>query len=235
MPDLMNIYCDESCHLEHDNQRAMVFGAVWCPDEQKREINSRIAEIRKRHKMDESFEFKWTKISPSKAQMYLDIIDYFFDNENIKFRCLVVPDKNKINHEKFNQSHDDWYYKMYFNMLKIIFKPEDHYHIYLDIKDTKSQIKIKKLHDVLCNNAYDFSQSMIRRVQQIRSHEILLAQVADLLIGAMSYKFRHMNDNSGKLEIIQRIISRSGYSLEKNTLYKEEKFNLLIWQGVDYP
>jgi hypothetical protein len=26
-----NVYCDESCHLEHDRQQAMVLGAVWCP------------------------------------------------------------------------------------------------------------------------------------------------------------------------------------------------------------
>ena len=25
-----NIYCDESCHLEHDSQPIMAQGAVWC-------------------------------------------------------------------------------------------------------------------------------------------------------------------------------------------------------------
>lgn len=32
-----NIYCDESCHLEHDRQKAMVLGGIWCPyDNRKR-------------------------------------------------------------------------------------------------------------------------------------------------------------------------------------------------------
>lgn len=28
---LYNVYCDETCHLEHDGINAMVLGAVWCP------------------------------------------------------------------------------------------------------------------------------------------------------------------------------------------------------------
>ena len=27
------VYCDETCHLEHDNIKPMALGAVWCPKE----------------------------------------------------------------------------------------------------------------------------------------------------------------------------------------------------------
>lgn len=226
-----NVYCDESCHLENDQADAMVFGAVWCLIDKKVEISQRVREIKERHGMPPEFEFKWTKVSASKVQMYMDLIDYFFDDDDLHFRCLVIPDKGKINHQKFNQTHDDWYYKQYFNMLKIIFKPEDKYNIYLDIKDTRSNEKVEKLHDVLCNNTYDFSRQVIQRVQQIRSHETAQSQIADLLIGAMSYKARKLENNSGKTSIIERIVERSGYTLTKNTLYREEKFNILMWQG----
>ena len=40
-----NFYCDESCHLEHDNSNVMVLGGVWCPKEKRREINERIKNI----------------------------------------------------------------------------------------------------------------------------------------------------------------------------------------------
>jgi hypothetical protein len=33
MSQVLNVYCDESCHLENDHQTAMVLGAVWCPFE----------------------------------------------------------------------------------------------------------------------------------------------------------------------------------------------------------
>jgi len=233
MSSLINIYCDESCHLENDHQKAMVLGAIWSPSDKKVEITKRINDLRRRHGMPNQFEFKWTKVSPAKAQMYLDLIDYFFDDDDIHFRGLIIPNKELLDHGHFRQSHDEWYYKMYFNMLKLILKPSYTYHIYLDIKDTRSNEKVRKLHDVLCNNAYDFSRAMIQRVQQVRSHEIAQAQLADVLIGALSYKFRGLRENSAKRAIIKRIMERSGYSLDRSTLYLEEKFNIFVWRGQD--
>lgn len=37
MSETFNVYCDESCHLDHDHQKAMVPGAVWCPLDETRE------------------------------------------------------------------------------------------------------------------------------------------------------------------------------------------------------
>ncbi len=42
MPQIINISCDESCHLENDNQKVMILGAVWCPFEKKDEIFERL-------------------------------------------------------------------------------------------------------------------------------------------------------------------------------------------------
>lgn len=231
MGSLFNIYCDESCHLENDNQPAMVLGAVSCPKSKSREIAQRIAEIKKRHKMPAAFEFKWTKVSPSKLRMYLDVIDYFFDDDDLNFRALVIPNKRRLNHALFEQNHDDWYYKMYFTLLKVVLRPSDGFDIYLDIKDTKSRKKVKRLHEVLCNNSYDFSRRVIRRVQQVRSHEVAQSQLADLLIGALAYKTRNDFRNAAKVALVQRIAERSKYSLDRSTLLREEKFNLFFWHG----
>lgn len=74
MADLFNIYCDESGHLEHDHLPVMVLGAVWCPQSVTREVAERIREIKTRHGLDRRFEVKWTKVSPAKAQLYLDLV-----------------------------------------------------------------------------------------------------------------------------------------------------------------
>lgn len=29
---MINIYCDESCHLEHDKQKVMAIGGIACPN-----------------------------------------------------------------------------------------------------------------------------------------------------------------------------------------------------------
>jgi hypothetical protein len=160
-------------------------------------------------------------------------MDYFFDDDDLCFRALIVPDKSRLCHQAFGQSHDDWYYKMYFDMLKVIFNPRSHYRIYLDIKDTRSAGKVAKLHDVLCNNFYDFSRTIIERVQNVRSHEVEILQVADLLIGAVSYVNRGLSGNAGKEALIARMRERSHYCLTKTTLLREEKVNLFRWLASD--
>ena len=231
MSQIYNIYCDESCHLENDRQKAMTLGAIWCPAEKVKEISKRVKEIKERHGLKKNFEIKWTKVSLAKSSFYLDIIDYFFDNDDLHFRCLVIEDKSKINHNNFSQTHDEWYYKMYFDLLKIILEPTEKYNIYLDIKDTRSADKVKCLKKILYNNMYDFNREIIGNVQNIRSYESELAQVADLLIGVISYLNRSLSTSESKKILIKRTQERSGYSLQKSTLISELKFNILIWEG----
>jgi len=233
MTETFNIYCDESCHLEYDQQPVMVLGAIWCPLASVREANETIREIKRRHGLAPLFEIKWTKVSPAKSAFYLELIDYFFNNAALHFRALIVPDKTKLQHEQYQQNHDTWYYKMYFDMLKVILEPDARYRIYLDIKDTRSADKTAKLHDVLCNNFYDFERQIIERVRTVRSHEVELLQLADLLIGAVSYVNRGLTANSAKVSLIERIRERSGYSLTKTNLLRENKLNLFVWQASE--
>ena len=234
MSEIFNIYCDESCHLENDHQKAMVLGAIWCPLDKTREIAVRLREIKQKHGLPPDFEVKWTKVSPSKTALYLDLIDYFFDDDDLHFRALIVPDKAKLQHSAFpGQDHDTWYYKMYFDMLKVVFQPDARYRVYLDIKDTRGAEKARKLHEVLCNNMYDFSREVIERLQLVHSHEIEQLQLADLLIGAVSYLNRGLEGSQGKLALIRRIQKRSGYSLTRTTLLRENKVNIFRWQAAE--
>ncbi|MDR1653959.1 MAG: DUF3800 domain-containing protein [Prevotellaceae bacterium] len=226
-----NIYCDESCHLEHDGILTMVLGAIWCDKEKKSEVFGRIREIKLEHGLSSNFEIKWNKVSPAKKEFYLRLIDYFFDDDDIHFRALVVPDKSVLNHMQFEQTYDDFYYKMYFDLLKVILIPQNSYNIYIDIKDTRSQHKVEKLTDILRSSHYGFDKKIIRRVQQIKSHEVELLPLADLLIGAIGYKCRNLTTNSAKLAIIRRIQERSKYSLSCSTLYREDKLNLFFWKA----
>lgn len=225
-----NIYCDESCHLENDRQEAMVLGAVSCPSDKTQTAFKQIRSLKTLHKLNTAFEIKWTKVSPAKEKFYRDVIEYFFDEDFLSFRALIIPDKSILNHAKFKQDHDTWYYKMYFNMLKVMISPEDTYNIYVDIKDTRGKDKIRKLHDVLSNEHYDFNKKIIQKIQLVHSHEIELLQVADVLIGAMSYINRDLRTSSAKTSLISLIKRKTGYSLTRNTLYKEKKFNLFVWR-----
>ena len=226
-----NIYCDESCHLENDGINTMVLGAMWCPKDKKEEIFTRIREIKVEHGLAKDFEIKWNKVSISKVDFYQNLIDYFFDDDDIYFRVLVIPDKTLLEHNLFSQTHDEFYYKMYFDLLKVILSPDDLYNIYIDIKDTRGASKVNKLSEVLRNSRYDYEAKIIKKVQQVASHEVELLQLADLFIGAVGYVNRGLSTSEAKLKLIRRIQSRSGYSLMQTTLLRETKTNIFIWKS----
>ena len=241
MKPTINIYCDESCHLQNDKEPVMVIGAVYCPIEKKEEIFERLYSFKIKHnlipknkKNDKDnrpyYELKWNKVSKSKIEYYKDVINYFFDDDDLQFRVLVVSNKTDIDYEKFNHTHDTFYYKMYFGMLKAILNPENSHHIYIDIKDTRSKEKVHKLEQVLRNDKYDYSKEIIKKVQQVRSHEVEILQLTDLLVGATAYVNRGLANSKAKNELINLIKRRSKYSLTKSTLLKERKFNVFIWE-----
>ena len=229
MHQIINIYCDESCHLENDHQKSMALGAMWCPKNKSEIYNKEIAEIKQNHHLSHFFEIKWSKVSNGKLYFYRDLVDFFFSKADLYFRTLIIPDKSILDHNSHFQTHDDWYYKMYFYLLKNIINSEQIYHIYLDIKNTRSSEKLKKLHQVLSNVNYDFNRNIIQKMQHVHSHDICLMQIADLLIGAISYHFRNLCTNSAKLDLIKRIANKSGFSLNRSTLPTEKKLNLFIW------
>lgn len=76
-------------------------------------------------------------------------------------------------------------------MLKNIFLKGSTYNIYIDIKDVFSNKKANKLHDVCCNTFCDFQHKMISKVQPIRSNEVEIMQLTDIIIGAIGYVNRN--------------------------------------------
>ncbi len=226
---LISIYCDESCHLENDGQSAMVLGAISCPNDEAHRISRSIRLVKRAHGADPYLEIKWTKVSPAKVALYQELIGLFVDDSALRFRAVVIPKNQNLSHKLFNQTHDDFYYKMYYVMLRHMINPSHKYNVYLDIKDTRGAKKVRKLHDVLCNSLHDFDQSVIKRVQQIRSHESELLQLADLLIGTVSYANRGFSIKSGKGQLVEFVKNKYG-SLDKTSPFGRVKFNLLAWK-----
>lgn len=225
-----NIYCDESCHLEHDNEKVMVIGGIRCPRLARKRITKEIYDIKKIYNIPQYAEIKWNKVSKCNIEYFKAIIDYFFSCEDLCFRAVIV-DKTKMNHERFNQTHDDFYYKMYFHCLSFLINTRDENYIYLDKKDTKGKRRIEKLRLCLSKKTHDFDQSKVKRIQCVTSNELVILQITDLIIGAIGYYNRNIENRSeSKMELINYIKKRSGYSLKKNTYLSEQKFNLFFIQ-----
>lgn len=223
-----NIYCDESCHLEHDREKIMVIGGIKCPKRMRKSICQGIYDIKVRYEIPKMAEIKWNKVSDCNVEYFKALIDYFFECDGLEFRAVIV-DKTKLNHEAFHQTHDEFYYKMYFHCLSGLISTRDENYIYLDKKDTRGTAKIQKLHLYLGRKTHDFDQSRIKRIQCVNSKELPVLQLADLLIGAIGYYNRGIEQPSAaKLQVIEHIKRVSGYSLKKSTYLSEQKFNLFF-------
>ena len=252
-----NIYCDESCHLpqrsdgltvstegELSARQVMAIGGVWCPHQRARALVEELRAIKLRHGLDRLFELKWGKISPAKSAFYLDCLDFFFESDDLHFRGAVVPDKAAFfkHHQQasLGGDHNDAYYRLYFDTLKVIFDPRARYNIYLDAKDTRGRFKLAGLREKLLDNQfYEVPSDLLGHLQEIRSYESELLQMADLILGALTFVHRgwesRFDANQGKLDFVARLRERSGYSLRRSTLHGESKLNLWVWHASHHP
>lgn len=211
----------------------MVLGAVSCPAALRLRINRSIKALKKRHGISVNREIKWTQVSPSTLAFYRDLVALFFNEPDLGFRGVVVPDKQALDHERFGQSHDDFYYKMWWLLLTRMIDDQHAFRIFVDIKDTHSNTKLRKVHEVLCNAHYDFNNKLIESIEAVRSHDVLLVQVADVLTGALSHHFRGIESSAAKRSLIQFIKECSGLALDRSTPPGARKFNLFLWRAQE--
>ena len=219
MNKTFNIYCDESCHIENDHKKYMFLGSISCAYPQVKRHTQRINELKNKHNF--YAEIKWSHVSMSKVKFYLDLVDYFFDTD-LRFRAIGI-EKAKIRCDVFGGTFDDFYYKMYYYLLNFKIDTLDKYNVYLDIKDTLSAIKVRRLKEIL-----NVKYGVFRNVQNIRSEESLLMQLADFIMGAISYD-ANIDDkkNLAKVMIIDKIKKHGELQNLQDTNHSE-KVNLFF-------
>lgn len=228
----IKVYCDETCHLESIEKPFMVLGAVYCQKNQINSINKYIKKLKKQYNLKPTSEIKWTKISNSTLNFYKDLINYFFINQNIRFRA-VICDKRKLNHKKYNQTHDQWYHKMYYEMIRYFMDSDNSYEIYPDIKDTNSYRNFQLVSNYLKLSLNDSNGKTIKKIQPIRSNESYILQITDVLIGALQYNKNGLNTSHSKMEIVRLIKDHVVDGIDETTPYNKNKFNILVWEPYE--
>ena len=231
----INVYGDETCHLRNDGVDLMVFGAIWCEESKVNQISNEIKNIKIKNGLSKWQELKWNKVSKSNVNLYKEIVNYFFIEDDLNFRAYIILDKKRFT-SKSKSEYDLFYYKCYFQMLQNILSKDRKFNIFLDIKDTRSAFRNRKLHEVLENNSQRFNYSskrIIDKFQNIRSFESQLMQVTDIIIGAIGYGLRDIKTNPAKLELIELIKQRAGTDFKSSSLYRDNKFNLFINDGYE--
>lgn len=217
-----NIYCDESTHLPNDKCPYMIYSYVSVASNQIKMIREQLKSIKTKYGF--SGEWKWTGIHDRTYQMYRELVEYFFTFSGLNFRAVVV-NKSQINDSREDYTFNDFYFRMYFQLLHHKTDMSALHNIYFDIKDTCSQQKLHKLKDILKYN------TSIGNFQFIRSHESLFMQLTDVLMGAINYNLRMLSgDIEGKViakrKIIENIKSHAYISLTHTSPLSAQKMNL---------
>lgn len=213
-----NIYCDESCHLENDKKDYMLLSYISVAYNQIKIHNHFITELKKKHNF--YGEIKWINVSQSQYKFYKELIDYFFVSD-LRYRAVVI-NKSQISNSKYNQDYDTFYYKMYYQLLNHSKKSNFAYNVYIDIKDDLSANKVNKLKDILQTKF-----GVFRTIQNIHSHESILMQVTDVIMGALSHNLNVKEKKvTAKIKLIEQIRNHANHSLTSTNYSKE--FNLFF-------
>src|SRR5574344_1417896 len=210
----------------------MLIGAVYCPKDKVKKINEYIKHLKENYNLSNNIELKWNKIDKKTEKLYLDIINYFFNCDFLKFRVIVI-DKTSLNHDKYNQTENDFYHKAYYDMLKYIIIPGNSYNIYPDIKDTNSYYSHQIMLQYLRIKMTDNNKKTIKKVQPIKSYEAPILQINDIIIGALSYYYRNLDKNISKLKVLSEVKKLYNNALDESSFYSNTKFNIFIWRSKD--
>lgn len=223
MSKTFNLYCDESTHLIHDGHPYMLLSYISIAYPQIRLAKEEMKAIKRKFNYTE--ELKWTNVHSATYKVYAELVDWFFMND-LEFRAVVV-DKSQIDEKRADHSFNDFYFRMYFQLLHTKVDFQNRYNVFLDIKDTCSGEKLEKMKKIMSYN------SSIGTLQFIPSRESVFIQLADVLMGAINYNLRiQKGDVKGnviaKLKLIEKIKRHSNISLNTTTPLSRNKFNLFF-------
>jgi len=216
------IYCDESCYDLTAHHRFMAIGGLQLPRSPKPEISHKLRLLMRSLKLNS--EVKWSKVSDKRLKDYQKLVDFFFSRTELSFRAIVV-EQAKVKMELHGQDRELAFYKFYYEMLEKWLLSGNEYLILLDYKNNKGANRYKTLKTYL--ERYLRGKAWIFDLTVINSKETPLAQLCDLLTGAVAAAWNQPVPESAKESLTKYIASQIGrHTLRLSTPLSETKFNI---------
>jgi hypothetical protein len=227
-PVRFEVYCDESrpdlFASRKSSDRFLTIGSLWLRVDDRERLKEQLHELRNRHSI--GGEFKWSKISPSRAAFYRELIGWFFDQgDRLRFRCIAV-DRSQVNLELYHEDDQELgFYKFYYQLLHHWVLDFNDYQVFVDFKANRRSDRLQTLRNCLANSNLS---ARVQRVQAVRSEESVLIQAVDVLTGAVS---RRLNGPQGvsrsKAGVVAQVEKALGHEIRATGRY-ETKFNVFV-------
>lgn len=225
-----SIFCDESCYLQFDNSDIMCIGAIIVPDADLDAYKVELKRIKRKYGI--LHELKWNTVSRTHLAMYDEILRLFFESSMV-FRSVLIKNKSNIQaHSLKRDEYNRFYYSVIERLIRFSIRHNsdsaNSYRIFLDLRDNNGKIKLASIHSELTNMIR--TNDKIQSLQNIRSHESQFIQLADIIIGAITYRSRGLNGSEAKSHIVRLIEELSGYHLDEGTEPGDDKFAIYDFQ-----
>lgn len=217
------IYCDESgleALTKKDAHSYVAIGGIWLPAEFRDTLKMSIKDIKEKHNV--FGELKWNKVSPKYLDLYKEVIDFFMEAHEIRFRVIIIESKIVDNITFNNTDTELGFYKFYYQLLHHWIYDFNSYSIFLDFKVNRNKGRLHELKKVL-NNANLTSD--IEQLQALPSEESSGIQLADVLTGIVSAKFNNETTSEAKKELIRHVETKLKRKICPTPKW-EEKFNV---------
>lgn len=217
------VYCDESRQdliSKKQVEQYLMIGSLWLPADVRKNVKLDIAQLREKHSV--RGEIKWSKISSSKKDFYLGLVDLFISyQDKLRFRCIAI-ESSKVDLGWHNHDKELGFYKFYYQLLHHWILDLNSYTIFCDTKTNRDPSRLKVLLE--CLSSANLT-AKINFIQALPSHEVVLIQLTDFLLGIVSAKMNNATQSKAKLEVIAHLEQELHHKLVP-TLQREEKFNI---------
>ena len=192
------LYCDES--VSSDRKYGDFFGGCIVNSKDLQPIIKSLEQC----KFDNNLngEIKWTKVTEQYLDKYAQVIRLFFSFValgKVKVRIMF----RKMENQYPGLSKNEKYFKLYYQFIKHAFgfrfiqdvEPFN-LRIYLDQMPAKKEDCLRfKSYLAGMPNIKDFENSALRisqdQIAEVRSHEHVLLQCVDIVMGAMQFRLNH--------------------------------------------
>ncbi|MEJ6486311.1 DUF3800 domain-containing protein [Nostoc punctiforme UO1] len=248
----MRIYTDESC-TQADQGNYMLIGGIVCDKETSKEIRKAIQTLINHHGLPNGFEFHFADITSNKIEIYKKFCDIFFDfysqkcsyqrgikqtrtYRRICFEGMLISHA-KIDHFRFSQGDRElgffrFYYTLLAHTLSKHHFAERQFHATIDAINTKDPKMVPNLHQRLKTSCLPEVVEPIKTVHRQDSKAELLLQMADVMLGSVSFAWNKLPTDTSKRieakrEVFQHVENKLGKILSKPT-HPASSFN--IWE-----
>lgn len=167
-------------------------------------------------------EIKWSKVSPNRKDFYVELIYSSATATTFVFAALplTAPNAQPALHDNDGELG---FYKFYYQLLHHWVLDFNAYRVFCDIKSNRDPKRLPVL--TRCLSRANLT-SNIDSIQSLPSHQVVLIQLCDLLLGAASSRINGtLRDGTAKSAVVARLESALGCSLPP-THKREEKFNI---------